>query len=172
MSGYHFQDEQKVKDRIACLIELAEYLIESQELKEYIQVSDDLLSYAVLDYFTDIERLKQFHNIEKTQPVKVGAYTAYWISRRKPLQIIKNLGDNFLDDNKSPLWINEWFALNVLFSFSYNTEVMLNCLIEEEKKYNEFLDVLHYNLCYRQFTPQSLELTLLALSCIPDNPSQ
>ena len=36
--------------------------------KEYIQVNDDLLSYAVLDYFTDTERLKEFHNIEKIQP--------------------------------------------------------------------------------------------------------
>lgn len=170
MNEYRFADEQKVKDRIECLIALAEHLIESQDLKEYAQVNDDLITYAVIDYFADIERLKEFHNIDKTQPEKVGAYTAYWIARRKPIQIIKKLDADFLADNHSPVWINEWFALNVLFAFSYQADVILGRLAEEEKKFNQFLDTLHYNFSYRQYTPQSLELALLALECVPSNP--
>lgn len=35
---------------------------------DYFFVSDELIEEAVIDYFADLVRLKDFHNIEKAQP--------------------------------------------------------------------------------------------------------
>ena len=42
-----------------------------------------------MDYFADIQRLKDFHGIELANKNKIVAYEAHWILRRKPIQIVK-----------------------------------------------------------------------------------
>lgn len=173
MNDYNYliespEDEQKVFERIESLIQLANHLIETQQLTDYVQVNDDIIAIAVLDYFADIRRLKDFHNIEITRPVKVAAYTAFWILKRRPLQIIKKLDDSLLKSSESPLYINEWFAINILFAYSFKTDVVLALLPEKREPLDIFIDTLHYNLTYRLYTPQSLELTLIALMADSD----
>lgn len=45
--------------------------------------------HAVLDYFTDINRLKHFHEISRTNLYKTKAYEISWLLRRRPIQFIR-----------------------------------------------------------------------------------
>ena len=42
----------------------------------------------MLDYFTDISRLKHFHQAKHINSLKVISYETYWLLRRKPIQIL------------------------------------------------------------------------------------
>lgn len=44
---------------------------------------------VLIDYYSDIYRLKEFHDIELVRTEKIIAYTVAWIIKRKPLQFGK-----------------------------------------------------------------------------------
>lgn len=51
-------------------------------------MQETMLSYdAIMDYFTDVYRLKEFHKIKNINMIKIVAYEVYWILKRKPIQI-------------------------------------------------------------------------------------
>ncbi len=74
-------------------------------------MSVSLLNQAVIDYFADIDRLKNFHKIDKINYLKVHAYSAYWLLRRKPIQIIQE------DEDTELAFMNENFVASYLFQF-------------------------------------------------------
>lgn len=82
--------KQKVEQRYTTLYEYIEAFIERSNYMNQVNIADSVLNQAVIDYFEDIRRLKEFHLIETVNSLKIHAYTAYWILRRKPLQIIKD----------------------------------------------------------------------------------
>ena len=86
--------EEKIEKRYKAIYEYLRSFIERNKYQEYVLISTDVLNQAVVDYFADILRLKQFHGIERINFLKIHAYSAYWILRRKPLQIIKDNATN------------------------------------------------------------------------------
>jgi len=123
-------------------------------------VNESLLEEAILDYFTDIYRMKQFQQIEKANPQKIYAYSTYWFLRRKPVQIITSVADEFL-------YINEKIAICMLLSKMLSG---FNLKPKDESDsiknlINEFSDLLYYNLKFRAFSQQSLELMIEAFIC-------
>jgi len=123
-----------------------------------------------VDYFTDIIRLKDFHNIKYTNDIKVAAYTIFWVNQRKPLfykkeptqeEVTKN---NFLND------LNEWLCLDLILSMLYNRKTFITLKTEDLKKYRAFVKALHYDLAYRSITPHFLELALLGLDSLIIHP--
>lgn len=157
--------KNKVQDRYAFLYQTALKFIEHRSLKEYIRVSEDSIRDICTNYFADIVRLKDFHDIERTNPYKVAGYTIFWILRIKPLQKVKDLAFDAIE--KSGLYsrnINEMFALNLLFSMVFNTEERMNQNLKDLKKWNFLCDGIYYFMVYRMVTPQSLELILTALA--------
>lgn len=52
-------------------------------------ISSNALDHVVVDYFVDIDRLKDFQNIQLTYESKIYAYLAFWLLRHKPLQLKK-----------------------------------------------------------------------------------
>lgn len=60
--------------------------------------------------------------------------------------------------------INEWFACSLFISICYDTNIFyMNDRISMER-YNDFYKNLNYYFTYREITPQSLEMILIALN--------
>lgn len=149
----------RFKDRLKML----QSLISKYNLQDECSVNLGLLEMAVLDYFADIKRLKEFHGNEYIQCEKIYAYESYWMLRNHPIQLKSGCT---LDDEK--LHINE-FIISYLYIKLLAKE--LECRIEAdiqiddlEKKleYSKFTQELRLKLYYtfrhRTFTAQTLLL--------------
>ena len=80
--------KEKIEKRYEILQEYLSAFIKRHKYEDKVNIAESVLNQAVVDYFADIHRLKNFHHIEAINYLKIHAYTAYWILRRKPLQII------------------------------------------------------------------------------------
>lgn len=114
--------------------------------------------HAVLDYFTDISRLKKFHKIKRTNSFKIIAYELSWLIRRKPLQILQ-------DNEEKLVYINEKFILS--YVMSYFTQLVgfdfYDKLEEKNRKIIDgYIDSFYYYLKYRNCSSQALEFALLS----------
>ena len=69
--------EEVIQSRYAVFYEEIEEFAKSLGIREKIQISESLLSHAVLDYFTDISRLKHFHQAKHINSLKVISYETY-----------------------------------------------------------------------------------------------
>ena len=119
-------------------------------------VNDKLLQLAVLDYFVDIDRIKDFHPIDLTGLDKVYGYGMHWFLRRKPIQ----LSEDFYDGRY--LYINEIVAANILIDRLTNKYRVKPQSREGNQKVVELANLLIYNFKYRVHTQQSLELAINA----------
>lgn len=147
----------KIENRYQVLQEYLHTFIKRYKYEGKVDIAASVLNQAVIDYFADVHRLKKFHHIEKINFLKIHAYTAYWILRRKPLQIIK-------DDPKDVelAFVNERFVASYLFQY-LRGECEDTIIIESERlTYFEFVKNLEYFLRYRVVTPQMLETMLEA----------
>lgn len=126
------------------------------DLDKDVYINEPLLFQAVLDYFEDIYKLKKFEGIKKTNKQKIYGYSLFWVLRRKPIQIRKEC-------DKKLVFLNETICVHILFA-----KIIKNKLGEiakvDSKKISEgilyMLQNLHYNLKYRTYTAQTLELFL------------
>jgi hypothetical protein len=88
--------EEKLRDRYELLLAKSETLINSfcdsldTELKKCFYINELIVQDIIINYFADIDRLKKFHGIDKVNSIKIAAYTAYWFSKLRPIQIIKS----------------------------------------------------------------------------------
>ena len=118
--------------------------------KKDVSLNDRVLMHAILDYYTDITRLKDFHHIDAVNRDKIIAYEISWLLRRKPIQVIK-------DDNEALVYINEKFLLGILAN-----HLLVDKLDEiiENKTINAYFNILFYFLKYRNCDPKNLEIII------------
>lgn len=149
--------KDKIEKRYEILQEYLVAFVKRNKYEDRVTIAESVLNQAVVDYFADIHRLKQFHHIEAVNYLKIHAYTAYWILRRKPLQIIK---DNPNDIELA--FVNERFVASYLLQYLRGGN--MNVIIAEDERltYFEFVKNLEYYLRYRVVTPQMLETMLEA----------
>ena len=167
--------KEKIRKRYIFLKNLCTHYIKAHKLESYVRVSKRQLQETLVDYFADIGRLKDFHEIEKTEPLKVAAFTAYWFLRRKPLQLIKDLDKTQITEMPFLKEINEWLCVNILIGMAFITkkrfllDVKPDSLggISASKRWKNFIIHTQYYFTYRIVTPQALEFTLLALNVEP-----
>lgn len=178
--GFHFFGEKEMTENYIELIEsvgkdvfqsrfielqkqINEFLVTAGYIPSAAEVgcaecNDRILYHVLLDYYSDIQRLKPFHGIEYPKPDKNIAYLSYWILRRKPIQI-----DNSVEKDKD-IFINERF---VCYMITYE------CLQQKQKNssslkldqpsaeaYSKYIDLLLYFLKYRECNAQMLELLI------------
>lgn len=148
--------EEIIQSRIAQVNqELYEFLKEN-ELQDIAYVHQIALTHAILDYFSDIERLKQYQKIEHVNEIKIKAYETYWILKRKPIQLKCDLEDD------TYLYVNEKFLLARLASFLLQDNINVPMVQERRDAFKNFLDTLYYYLKFRKCDAQALELMMLA----------
>jgi len=84
-------------------------VIESIGLEDKVRIDEKSFQMFILDYFTDIARLKDFQDIERANVDKIYGYELFWFLRRHPIQLLEGVPDNFD--------INEKVALGVFLPY-------------------------------------------------------
>lgn len=156
--------ENCLRERFELIHGKAISYLKNSQLAEFTDVNEYIVDEILLDYYSDISRLKDFHNIERAQPKKVAAYTSYWVQRRKPIQLLKDLDNDTIKRLPQIQWINENYAISLLISMSFDT---LKPLAMDFTNFNVFIRSLRYYFRYRQLNAQMLELVLNALDVSP-----
>jgi hypothetical protein len=128
-------------------------ILKKMDITDKVRIDIESFKMMILDYFTDIARLKDFQNIEHTNVQKIYGYQLYWFLRRHPIQIVQNFPKNFD--------INEKVAI-ALFLPKILKEAGINPARPSGEAEYHFINLLFYNLKYRTYTPQSLELMIEA----------
>lgn len=150
--------EDVIRSRYAFLYKECMEFLKSQKLESEVRLDEVLLMHAVLDYFSDVSRLKKFHHIHHINETKVIAYETFWLLRRKPLQVVTQRQDDFL------AFINEKFVFSRLAAFLVGNRKDQVLREQDKKAFMNYLDTLYYFLKYRQYDPKMLELMLLAFA--------
>lgn len=151
--------KEKITNRITYLFNFADLFIKEKKIQNKVLLNQSALIHAVMDYFTDIMRLKTFTKSERVNDFKVNSYTCYWLLKRRPLQIVDT------DINDELVFVNEEFVWTILLSFltAKFPESFPEDLESTSKKcFEGFQKTLYYFLRYRDFTAQSLEIILLS----------
>lgn len=125
-------------------------------MESQVYFDDNIFQYCLIDILVDIARLKRFHDISQINYMKFIAYTASWILKRKPFQLIDGC-------DKKYLYVNEVFALTLLLQASgcYDENEKYN--VESEGALVNAIRQMFYHLKYRNTNLQTLELFLIGL---------
>jgi hypothetical protein len=143
--------KDKVFGRYERLLQSAREFIQEKGWKSDVICNETVLMRLVLEYFADIKRLKEFHELKKINEIKIIAYETAWLLKRKPLQIING-------DIQRITYCNEQFVYSQILKF-----LPRNNNSEESRPFTKpdsFTQFLFYHLQYRNCEPQVLELML------------
>jgi len=151
--SYLEADRSEIELRLEFLYRKMLHFIENNDIKDELSISKELTEQLILDYFTDISRLKSFHGIEYENIAKVDGYLCYWILRRKPIQVIGEV-------DITNVMVNELFVCNLLI-YACLSEVPDPTKYKEEVL-SDFRKHLFYHLRFRRVDQQSLELLIFA----------
>lgn len=149
------------------------YLIDTSNYKKYItdlvgvrvlllfqndweMIHDHIMEYCLEDILVDIARLKYFHDIKYVNEIKLMAYIASWILKRKPFQLIEGCDSKFI-------YINEKFALSILVQTVGLNNPDMFYRDENRESIVRNMDAIFYHLKYRNTNPQTLELLLMGI---------
>lgn len=123
-------------------------------LQEIAYVNVVILTHAIMDYFSDVKRLKDYQHIERVNNYKIKGYETFWLLQRKPIQI-----KDQLEDDKWA-FINEKFLVTRICSFLYKRNYPLSR--DRARVFKSFSDTLLYYLKFRKCDAQALELMLMS----------
>ena len=145
--------KRKVKERIESLLTIANDYIVKSKYENKVVINEILLTEAILDYFTDITRLKDFHDIKKVDEIKIISYESFWLLKRKPFQIMINDRDlNF---------VNEKFIVTIVSQCIRDKHGSFSEVVNSGKL-NFFMNSFFYHLKYRLLDAQSIELMIVS----------
>lgn len=147
------EKEKKFQERFETLIEEILFFIDKMNLKGKVELNALALGYALVDYFEDVHRLKEFHKVEHINGMKIVSYTAFWLLKRKPIQITAC--------EKELLDVNERFVLQYILSYLSNDNKG-HILSRENAGLTSFAETLLYFLKYRLTTANNLEIIIMS----------
>lgn len=148
--------KDKINERLQFFMKMIDAFIDNLDAKGKLFVNDNVLCYAILDYFSDISRLKAFHKIKLVNDIKIVAYSSQWILRRKPIQILADVSDDYM------IYANEKYVLSYILHELIRDDITKPLLGEKQKKFEKFTQSLYYYLKYRNCDAQALELMILS----------
>ncbi|MDO4328522.1 MAG: hypothetical protein Q4C66_04200 [Lachnospiraceae bacterium] len=145
---------ETIQERFKYLYDKMQEYINERSQQGKLVVNEDILQQLVMDYFTDVYRLKEFHKIEHINITKIVAYEVFWILRRKPLQIQSESSDSKL------VFANEGFATTFIAHELLVPEETEPLSSDKEAEFLKFLQHINYHLKYRNVDKQCLEVML------------
>ncbi len=110
--------EEKIQGRTSLLIQTAKEFVKRYRIEEHIFVNTRCIEQIVIDYFADIKRIKDFYGIDKVNSTKIAAYTAYWVLKRKPLQMKVTIPEKVYQENPFLEDVIEWYTFYLKVCFS------------------------------------------------------
>lgn len=140
--------------RFEVLYQEMNQFIKESKCENVAYVNEMILGYSLLDYFEDVERLKAFHKVEHINSIRIVSYTAFWLLKRKPIQISPNVND------KNLVYINERFVLSYILSFLSQEGKDIDK--QTKKGVESFEQSLLYFLKYRFSNVNSLEMIIMS----------
>jgi hypothetical protein len=156
----------RIASRYVSILEMMEIFIVKKGIGQNIIIDRELLKTAICDYFVDIARVKDFHGITKVNTEKIYGYMAYWLLKRKPIQVRLLFPES--------AFINELFITEFLLSSILAEKNISHTQCTQNAAFAQFQSLLYYNLKYRLVTQQSLELMIEAFFCgygfLPEKP--
>lgn len=166
-SNYHSLIEEfgidTIKDRYKIIYAEIQEFFSSIKSDEKLHIDEVILMHAILDFFTDVSRLKNFHKIQNVNSIKNIAYESFWLLRRKPIQTnlnVPNSNENVLDDKLA--FSNEKFVFSRIASFLVNNSGKIDLYNElNSKVFSNYLDTLYYFLKYRDYDAQMIEIMIM-----------
>lgn len=150
--------EEKVRLRSEWMYNLLDDYIAAEGLTDKVFISRSILKHVLVDYFVDIDRLKDFANIPKANDSKIYAYICYWLLRHKPLQLCAQ------SDVQELVFINEEFVTHLLRSYLFAEPDNIPIMNNKREEIDSFLNTLLYYFKYREYTAKNIELMILAFS--------
>lgn len=148
------ESNNKFEKRFDVLFQEINHFIKEDQSEGSAYVNEMILGYALLDYFEDVERLKAFHKVEHINSIRIISYTAFWLLKRKPIQVYPNIND------KKLVYINERFVLSYILSFL--SQEGKNIDEQDKKGVESFTQSLLYFLKYRLTNVNSLEMIIMS----------
>ena len=145
--------ELKFKERFTELLDTMDQFLQEAGYTDNVKCNERIVLMVLLDYWSDLYRMKDFHLIEKARTEKIFSYLIAWIIKRKPLQFVGDISA------EKDVFVNERFC----------TYLLLNeCLLCGQKKIdikhfdklNEYVDYVMYYLKYRECNSQTIELMI------------
>jgi len=120
-----------------------------------IFVCEETLFSVVLDYCSDILRLKNNHEIDNPIGVKRLSYESYWMMRRKPLRLKPGVVDH------DAVFINERFVMSRVMRYLAGKNDQ-NIRAITNNNMNFLYETLFYFLKYRKYDAHAIEMILLS----------
>ncbi len=143
--------EGKFRERFTELKDSANKFIEEAGFSGTAKCNERILFQTVLDYYTDIFRLADFHNIDEPRTEKIFAYTIAWIVKRKPIQYITEL------DSEKDIDVNERFAAYILLNECLGSNKID---LKYQKQLDNYIALILYYFKYRECNPRVVELAI------------
>jgi hypothetical protein len=110
----------------------------------------DLLQLSVVSYYDDIYRFKDYSGSHKADRHKQAAYTIKWISKIKPIQVVKGV-----ELTKSHIFVNASFSLFAGFAF---LDKRVGAALSEH-----YIKHLLYTCLYRNISGRQLASTMYVI---------
>lgn len=148
--------KEKIKSRYDWLNKSLELYIQKRNYQDKVVISQDILKHVIVDYFVDIDRLKEFQEIELVHTSKIYAYLCFWILRHKPIQLINKEGLGDL------AFINEKFVCTFLRSYLFSEFEGTVLFDTKRNEVDNFVDTLLYYFQYRDYSAKTIELIILS----------
>lgn len=148
--------QEVIESRIKQISQEMIDFLKVNQLEEIAYIHQMALTHATMDYFSDIQRLKDYQGIEHINDIKIKAYETFWLLQRKPIQLKEQLEDDRF------LYVNEKFIMTRLTSFLLAENINKPIVGEERIAFTNFLNTLYYYLKFRKCDAQAIELMLLA----------
>ena len=149
--------DQEIASRYANIYQEMKNFCSAYSLDDKLSIDEVALTHAILDYYTDISRLKKLHNIKNVNEIKVSAYENFWLLRRHPIQIISNP-----DNEEKIVFANEKFVFSRISQFLMREHINDDISSEYRQSVISFFDMLYYYLKYRSCSAQMLEMFLIS----------
>lgn len=149
--------EDVVRSRFEQIYEEMKEFIINLNIGDVVKINDVILMQALMDYFSDVYRLKKYHKIQHINSIKIKAYESFWLVHRKPIQIVADQ----LEDDKM-IYVNEKFVLSRLVCFLLEDNINTPMVEGKLHAFQNFLDTFYYYLKFRRSDAQSIEMLLLA----------
>jgi len=147
----------RIVSRYIWVVRRVHEFVTMKKITKHVRVDYSMIRTAVYDYFIDVARLKEFHVIEHINREKITGYIAYWLLRRKPIQVVSPFpGSSF---------INELFVTALVFQSILSEKKLSSEQCQGNTAFGEFQSLLFHYLKYRPVTQQSLELMMEAFFC-------
>jgi hypothetical protein len=126
-------------------------------IDESVNIDRESMEMVVLDYFSDIARVKYFHNIKQVNVQQMHAYEMFCFLRRHPVQICKPFINGFDINEKIAIAIFVPRILREAGIIYSKTNQDIN-----KDTLNNFINSIFYHIKYSSYTQQSLELMIEA----------